>query len=435
MPDVIITPASGQIDFQDNGSSKALIKTDANGNLAITNTGGSLSVGNTASDVYIGDGINNVNLRFDLAGSILPTSGQALTIGSQSSGPIHIGRQLRLKPQSGTEGGELQFDYINGTVGYYVDVQAANHLRFGNSDTTGQYLWSTNNSERMRINGSGNGSYLRCIGSGSTYNDTNGNYYEFNTNVSAQLNVLMRHAAVDAFNVNLILWNARSNTSGFSFLSCWSGGWTDVEFYVRGDGNVFADGVYTANGADYAEYFEWLDGNENTEDRRGFTVVLEGDKIRKAEEGEDPIGVISASPSVIGDAAANRWSEKFLKDDFGSFIVEEHNVVEWEELETSEDGVSNMVTRSYEDWNIPEDVVVPEDAVVKTHDDKGNRFLHRKLNPDYDPNMEYIPREERKEWDAVGMMGKLRIRKGQVTGSRWIKMRDISATVEEWLVR
>jgi hypothetical protein len=32
-------------------------------------------------------------------------------------------------------------------------------------------------------------------------------------------------------------------------------------------------------------------------------------------------------------------------------------------------------------------------------------------------------------------MGKLRIRKGQPTGSRWIKMRDVSATVEEWLVR
>ena len=33
------------------------------------------------------------------------------------------------------------------------------------------------------------------------------------------------------------------------------------------------------------------------------------------------------------------------------------------------------------------------------------------------------------------MIGKLRIRKGQITGTRWIKMRDISDTVEEWLVR
>jgi len=39
------------------------------------------------------------------------------------------------------------------------------------------------------------------------------------------------------------------------------------------------------------------------------------------------------------------------------------------------------------------------------------------------------------------MMGKLRLRAGQPTGDRWIKMRDIATdddgnvTVEEWLVR
>ena len=59
----------------------------------------------------------------------------------------------------------------------------------------------------------------------------------------------------------------------------------------------------------------------------------------------------------------------------------------------------------------------------------------RQLNPAYDSDLEYISRENRPEWDTVGLMGKLRIRKGQVTGTRWIKMRDVSATVEEWLVR
>ena len=40
-----------------------------------------------------------------------------------------------------------------------------------------------------------------------------------------------------------------------------------------------------------------------------------------------------------------------------------------------------------------------------------------------------------KEWDTVGLMGKLRLKKGQTTGTNWIKMRDISDTVEEWVVR
>jgi hypothetical protein len=32
-------------------------------------------------------------------------------------------------------------------------------------------------------------------------------------------------------------------------------------------------------------------------------------------------------------------------------------------------------------------------------------------------------------------MGKLRVRKGQVMGTGWIKLRDISDIVEEWLVK
>ena len=69
----------------------------------------------------------------------------------------------------------------------------------------------------------------------------------------------------------------------------------------------------------------------------------------------------------------------------------------------------------------------------------GNYILdsngHRQLNPSCDSTKVYTPRAERQEWDAIGMVGKLRIRKGQQTGTRWIKMRDISDSVEEWLVR
>ena len=46
-----------------------------------------------------------------------------------------------------------------------------------------------------------------------------------------------------------------------------------------------------------------------------------------------------------------------------------------------------------------------------------------------------MPRSDRKEWDTVGLMGKLRLKKGQPTGTNWIKMKDISSDVEEWLVR
>jgi len=281
----------------------------------------------------------------------------------------------------------------------------------------------------------------------------------------------------------------------------------------------------TGGGADYAEYLEWSDGNATNEDRRGFSVVFEGDKIRPALAGEEPFGVISARPAVVGDGDIDRWKMKYLRDDFGAYIFEPYPVTEWDEevidqeaytetvdveevteerqvtetvetgsyvnlagetiVETEERGVTTEGTetvveiqeidgvrqevevvntiqvpvmetvvvtpastetvehpatykteyRSYHTDAIPADVTVPADAVVISADDDGVPLERKKLNPAYDETQEYISREDRQEWDTVGLMGKLRIRKGQPTASTWIKMRDVSDSVEEWLVK
>ena len=182
--------------------------------------------------------------------------------------------------------------------------------------------------------------------------------------------------------------SARSNSSGYHFITCTSGNLSDDEFRARGDGQVYADGSFNAGGADYAEYFEWTDGNSSNEDRRGMTVVLDGNKVKlstSSDSADNIIGVVSGNASVIGDSSWNKWTDKYLKDDYGAY----------------------------------------------QRDENGDR----KLNPSFDDTKTYVSREDRQEWDAIGMVGKLRIRKGQTTGTRWIKMRDISDTVEEWLVR
>ena len=56
-------------------------------------------------------------------------------------------------------------------------------------------------------------------------------------------------------------------------------------------------------------------------------------------------------------------------------------------------------------------------------------------NPDYDNSIEYIPRGDREEWNVVGIMGQLPVTKGQPISSSWIKMKDISDTVELWFVK
>lgn len=238
-------------------------------------------------------------------------------------------------------------------------------------------------------------------------------------------------------------FNARSSRSSSldqnHYILTSSNNGSDTEFKVRGDGNVFCDGAFSGGGADYAEYFEWADGNSSDEDRVGYSVVLDNNKIVKATDSDDAskiIGVISVNPAVVGDGDIDRWKQKFLLDDFGREVTEEITITEWKGEWTGEDGIlQKQHIFSYDTDRIPSDVTVPSDAEVKSVDENGNKFLRRKTNPDWDKDMAYISREDRKEWDTVGLMGKLRLRKGQPTGTNWIKMRDISDTVEEWLVR
>ena len=83
----------------------------------------------------------------------------------------------------------------------------------------------------------------------------------------------------------------------------------------------------------------------------------------------------------------------------------------------------------YHSDRIPEGLEVPEDAEVF---DAGQR---RKLNPDFDESFEYVPREERDEWHIVGLLGQIPITKGQPVADNWIKMSDVSDTVEMYFVK
>jgi hypothetical protein len=247
--------------------------------------------------------------------------------------------------------------------------------------------------ERARITQNG---FFKASSIGA-YADASAAQHELTSGVTSNA-ILFAYASNGSYaGTGVRVRASRSGSSSYYLFNGESSDGGDNEFILRGDGNAFADGTWSGGGADYAEYFEWSDGNPDEEDRRGISVVLDNNQIRPAVDGEDPIGVISGNPSVVGDAAWNKWSGKYLRDDYGTYIQEDYEIV-------NDEG----------------------ETVVQQR---------RKLNPAYDPDQEYVSREQRPEWDCVGLMGKLRIRKGQPTGSRWIKMRDISDSVEEWLVR
>tara|TARA_A100001515_G_C4587220_1_gene214927 strand:- start:553 stop:2361 length:1809 start_codon:yes stop_codon:yes gene_type:complete len=354
--------------------------------------------------------------RFQLAGTDGDTSSAVFTRNSANNGGPVIDL---IKSRNATHGsftivqnddtlGTIQFRGDDGTD--YQSIGASINAEIdgapGANDLPTRLVFSTTRNgansptEAVRITEEG---YFRATSNASFYASA-GNLHEFTNNVQTNeilnlrcTNTSFSQNTVGAFAVGV----QRSSAQEYTIASFWSGNGTthlhDREFRFRGDGSAFADGDWNTSGADYAENFEWSDGNSSNEDRRGISVVLVGDKIREAAEGEDPIGVISGNPSVIGDADDARWQGKYLRDDYGTYLQEDYQVVN-DEGET--------VTQQ-----------------------------RRVLNPDFDPDREHVAREFRPEWSPVGLMGKLRIRKGQVTGARWIKMRDVSDTVEEWLVR
>ena len=217
--------------------------------------------------------------------------------------------------------------------------------------------------------------------------------------------------------------SARPSSGNFVQIRSYSQ--NDIVFEVRGNGNLFYAGSVTAPGADYAEYFEWSDGNPNSEDRVGVTVALDGNRVRPAQEGDTVLGVVSGNPSIVGDGAELAWAGQYLRDDWGRVITEEYHAYDW----TDDAGKRHSVA-SFEDTTD-----VPATAEMTTVDGLGNKLVRPVVNPAYNPDIKYIPRSKRPEWSPVGLMGKLRVRKGQTIGSGWIKLRNIGDTVEEWLVK
>lgn len=128
-------------------------------------------------------------------------------------------------------------------------------------------------------------------------------------------------------------------------------------FRVSYAGCVYGTGAYSSSGADYAEFFEWQDGNPDGEDRRGIFVTLDGEKIRPCNAGEYILGVVSSNPSVCGDSSSENWHGMYDTDIFGNIICY----------------------------------------------DNGEPII----SPQYDPSKTYVPREKRPEWAAIGMLGKL----------------------------
>jgi hypothetical protein len=222
----------------------------------------------------------------------------------------------------------------------------------------------------------------------------------------------------------------RSSSTAFDFIEGYAAGGS--VWKVRGNGQF-----QTAySGADYAEYFESATGVAL---EVGATVVLDNGLVRVATDSdvaEDIIGVVrpkdeGRTTAMIGNESELQWNQRWITDDFGRFVKDAHEIVEWQT--TDDAGVTKY--HSYESHAIPAGVTVPDHAVRQSHDTDGNAYYHYRENPAYDADAEYVPRSQRDEWVIVGMVGQVPVLKGQPVNPAWRKMKEISSSVELWFIR
>lgn len=190
------------------------------------------------------------------------------------------------------------------------------------------------------VSGIAAGDYSVSIGQGTIANDLNTAIGVFNKTPNAGG---VTYKTGDAFIIGNGTMKTQSNA-----------------FRVTMAGDVMGAKEYSASGADYAEMFEWADGNPDNEDRRGLFVTLDGEKIRPVRANDDYIlGVVSATPSVVADAQTDDWGKKWKTDIFGERLLDESGA-----------------------WILNENFREEE-------------------------NESYVSRLDRKEWAAVGLVGKL----------------------------
>lgn len=202
-------------------------------------------------------------------------------------------------------------------------------------------------------NSVGNANQVVCFGNGNIIDDIVHQAMVLGANL---------HATADTNNAGTLYCGKYNDTSknGYLIVGKGSGSSRSNAFRVGIDGKVYAANTALQTGADYAEYFEWDDGNTKGEIRKGRFVTLseKTGKIRFATSEDDFIlGILSGNASVVGNSAEEEWHDKYLSDIYGEYLTDENG---------------ELI-----------------------------------LNPDYDDKKEYIPRSKRPEWAVVGLLGQI----------------------------
>lgn len=182
------------------------------------------------------------------------------------------------------------------------------------------------------------------------------------------------------------------------------------KWHLFGDtGNIQAAGTISGSTTftDYAEYFENLESGVVP---LGTLVALAGRKVRSTSDGDEILGVVSATALVSAGDSPFTWSQRYLTGEFGEPLYDEIPDPDWEPIVPDWNAKAPLVVR--EGSRGEEFVVDPEWSRPTIPNPVGQGVVKvLRENPAFDPAQQNIPRSQRpNEWTCVGLLGQVHVR-------------------------
>ena len=184
--------------------------------------------------------------------------------------------------------------------------------------------------------------------------------------------------------------------------------------------------------------------------------------------------------AVVGGSEFFKWKDKYLKNVWGEKIMENYTQCKWYEYDADgnetkkhvymKDRIPAYRVNEEEDldnsepgWHLLESnfvldddgnkitLTVPSTSAQKTAANYkewsvykegkggglgGTPLLRKKVNPDYDSTITYIPREQRQtQWGIVGLLGQVEVLANTIIPTHWTKMKTIETGIDLYYIK
>jgi hypothetical protein len=260
-------------------------------------------------------------------------------------------------------------------------------------------------------------------------------------------------------------------------------------FSVTENGVARANLTFVNGGADFAEYFETYESSSIyrlplhetvclIDDRfigkeiinKQFISSLNGfkesdiGKIILSSQVPDeiiPFGVVTNNSSFIGNSYDEEWQGKYERDGDGRIIYEDVDKIEYEDIfdlslneiitfreerrisESGEVFYQKVRDVEFTEVRIPvmEEVPVYNESgqLLRTVEEPKKREVivkinSKKISSQYNPNLIYVPRSKRPEWNLVALRGQVIIKKGQREIPDTIRLEEFGEFYDRYLI-